>query len=384
MRIVIAMDSFKGSLTSLEAGEAVRRGILRAMPDARAEVRPLADGGEGTVEALTAGMGGRRELVTVTGPMGKPVEAAYGVLDEGTAVMEMSATAGLPLVPAEERNPLRATTRGVGEMIRDAVGKGRRRFIVGIGGSATNDGGAGMLQALGFGLLDRSGRPVGPGAGGLEELAEITDDGVMPALRSCSFRVACDVSNPLCGERGASAVYGPQKGADPAMVARMDRALAGYGSLCRRKYPHADPDRPGAGAAGGLGFALLAFLGAPLESGVKIVLEETGLESYIREADVVVTGEGRLDGQTAMGKAPAGAAEIARRYGKLTVAFSGSVGKGAEACNRQGIDAFFPIVRGPVSLEEAMNPETARRNLAAAAEQAFRLIAGGRRLGTAV
>lgn len=375
------MDSFKGSLTSLEAGEAVREGILRAMPDARVTVRPLADGGEGTVEALTAGMGGRRERVTVTGPMGRPVEAVYGILDGGrTAVMEMSAAAGLTLVPAGKRDPLRATTYGVGEMIRDAIGKGCRRLIVGIGGSATNDGGAGMLQALGFSLLDRAGRQVEPGARGLAELAEIRDEGALPELRERSFRVACDVTNPLCGERGASAVYGPQKGAGPTVIAQMDRWLADYAALCRRKYPRADPDRPGTGAAGGLGFAFLAFTDARLEPGAEIVLEETGLESYVREADVLVTGEGRLDGQSAMGKAPVGAAKAAKRYGKLTVAFSGCVGEGAEDCNRQGIDAFFPILRGPASLEEAMDPETARRNLAGAAEQAFRLLVGGRGL----
>lgn len=381
MKAVVAMDSFKGSLTSLEAGEAVREGILRAMPDARVTVRPLADGGEGTVEALTAGMGGRRERVTVTGPMGRPVEAVYGILDGGrTAVMEMSAAAGLTLVPAGKRDPLRATTYGVGEMIRDAIGKGCRRLIVGIGGSATNDGGAGMLQALGFSLLDRAGRQVEPGARGLAELAEIRDEGALPELRERSFRVACDVTNPLCGERGASAVYGPQKGAGPTVIAQMDRWLADYAALCRRKYPRADPDRPGTGAAGGLGFAFLAFTDARLEPGAEIVLEETGLESYVREADVLVTGEGRLDGQSAMGKAPVGAAKAAKRYGKLTVAFSGCVGEGAEDCNRQGIDAFFPILRGPASLEEAMDPETARRNLAGAAEQAFRLLVGGRGL----
>ena len=332
MKAVVAMDSFKGSLTSLEAGEAVREGILRAMPDARVTVRPLADGGEGTVEALTAGMGGRREWVTVTGPIGRPVEAVYGILDGGrTAVMEMSAAAG-------------------------------------------------MLQALGFSLLDRAGRQVEPGARGLAELAEIRDEGALPELRECSFRVACDVTNPLCGERGASAVYGPQKGAGPAVIAQMDRWLADYAALCRRKYPRADPDRPGTGAAGGLGFAFLAFTDARLEPGAEIVLAETGLESYVREADVLVTGEGRLDGQSAMGKAPVGAAKAAKRYGKLTVAFSGCVGEGAEDCNRQGIDAFFPILRGPASLEEAMDPETARRNLAGAAEQAFRLLVGGRGL----
>ncbi|MDE7218114.1 MAG: glycerate kinase [Oscillospiraceae bacterium] len=381
MKVVTAIDSFKGSLTSLEAGEAVRRGVLRALPDAQVTVRPLADGGEGTVEALVAGMGGRRERVVVTGPLGRPVEAVYGILDgSGTAIIEMSAAAGITLVPEEERDPLLTTTYGVGEMIRDAMAKGCRRFLIGIGGSATNDGGIGMLQALGFGILDRNGKPAAFGAGGLADVSSITDEGVLPELRDCTFRVACDVTNPLCGERGASVVYGPQKGAGPALTARMDGWMADFAALCRKRYPHADPDRPGSGAAGGLGFAFLTFTNASLESGIRIVLEETRLEGYIREADVVVTGEGRLDGQTVMGKAPAGVAEIAKRYGKLVVAFSGCVTEDAAACNRKGIDAFFPILRGPSSLQEAMAPENAGKNLSAAAEQAFRLIAESSRL----
>lgn len=381
MKVVIALDSFKGSLTSLDAGEAAAVGVRRAIPDAQVRVRPLADGGEGTVEALCRGLGGSLRVVRVEGPLGAEVECPYGILPDGeTAVIEMAGAAGLPLVPDGYRDPMKTSTFGVGQVIADAIAQGCRRFIVGIGGSATNDGGAGMLQALGFSLLDRAGRQAGPGARGLAELAEIRDEGALPALRECSFRVACDVTNPLCGERGASAVYGPQKGAGPAVIAQMDRWLADYASLCRRKYPRADPDWPGTGAAGGLGFAFLAFTNARLEPGAEIVLEETGLESYVREADVLVTGEGRLDGQSAMGKAPVGAAKAAKRYGKLTVAFSGCVGEGAEDCNRHGIDAFFPILRGPASLEEAMDPETARRNLAGAAEQAFRLLVGGRGL----
>lgn len=381
MKIVAALDSFKGSLTSMEAGEAVREGVLRAMPEARVQVRPLADGGEGTVEALSEGMGGRRECVTVTGPLGRPVEAVYGILERsGTAIIEMSAAAGITLVPEEERDPLRATTYGVGELIRDAVSKGCRRFIVGIGGSATNDGGIGMLQALGYGILDKNGRPAALGARGLADIAAVTDGGVLPELRDCTFRVACDVTNPLCGERGASAVYGPQKGASPAVAAQMDGWLAAFAELVRERYPHADPRYPGTGAAGGLGFAFLTFTNAVLESGIRIVLEETRLEEYIRESDVVVTGEGRLDGQTVMGKAPAGVAEIAKKYGKLVVAFSGCVTEDTGACNGRGIDAFFPILRGPVSLREAMETEAARKNLAAAAEQAFRLLESGRRL----
>lgn len=380
MKIVIAPDSFKGSLSSVEVVTFAEAAIRAAVEGAEIVRLPIADGGEGTVDAFRLSVGGEVDTKTVTDPLGRKVQASYCVLPDGTAVVEMAQASGLILLNEEELDPLRATTYGTGELIRHALDRGCRRFIIGIGGSATNDGGAGMLQALGFGLLDRVGRQAGPGARGLAELAEIRDEGALPALRECSFRVACDVTNPLCGERGASAVYGPQKGAGPAVIAEMDRWLADYASLCRRKYPRADPDRPGTGAAGGLGFAFLAFTNARLEPGAEIVLEETGLESYVREADVLVTGEGRLDGQSAMGKAPVGAAKAAKRYGKLTVAFSGCVGEGAEDCNRHGIDAFFPILRGPASLEEAMDPETARRNLAGAAEQAFRLLVGGRGL----
>lgn len=375
MKIVVAMDSLKGSLSSLQAGQAVREGALRADPQAEVTVRPLADGGEGTVEALTAGMSGTLYQVPVTGPMGKPVECTYGVLPDGkTAVVEMSGAAGLTLVEPSRRDPLRATTYGVGEVLRDAIGHGCRHFLVGIGGSATNDGGAGMLQALGYEFLDASGCPIAPGAAGLADLHTIREDHVLPQLAQCSFKIACDVVNPLCGPKGCSAVYGPQKGATPAMIAGMDAWLSRYAALAARLHPDkADPDHPGAGAAGGMGFAFLTFTNAVLESGVDIVLAETGLAAYIGEADLVVTGEGRLDGQTAMGKAPVGVAGLAKRYGKPVIAFAGSVAPEAVACNEKGIDAFFPILRGICTLEEAMRPDTARRNLTDTAEQAFRL-----------
>lgn len=381
MKIVIAMDSLKGSLSSLQAGTAIREGILRADPAARVEVRPLADGGEGTVEALVSGMGGTLHHVTVTGPMGAPADCAYGILPDGkTAVVEMSGAAGITLVPAEARNPLRATTYGVGQVLRDAIRHGCRRFIVGIGGSATNDGGAGMLQALGFGFLDQKGCPIAPGAAGLEELCTITDEHVLPELAECTFRIACDVTNPLCGPRGCSAVYGPQKGATPDMVRQMDGWLARYAALAAQCRPaSADPEYPGTGAAGGMGFAFRTFTNAVLESGIDIVLEETALAVSVRDADLVITGEGRLDGQTAMGKAPVGVARLAKTWGKPVIAFAGSVTPDAVACNGAGIDAFFPILRSVCTLEQAMDPETARRNLADTAEQVFRLWQAARR-----
>lgn len=377
MKVVVAMDSFKGSLTSLAAGAAAREGILRADPAAEVLVRPLADGGEGTVEALVSGMGGKLRTVRVTGPLGEGVDCAYGVLGD-TAVIEMAGAAGLPLVPAEERDPLRTTTYGVGEVIADAIAQGCRRFLVGIGGSATNDGGAGMLQALGFGLLDAEGRDIPRGAQGLKKLARIETAGALPALAGCRFRVACDVTNPLCGEKGASAVFGPQKGARPADIPRMDAWLAAYAQIAAKAFPGADPEAPGTGAAGGLGFAFRTFLSGELEPGVQIVLEETRLAEALAGADVVVTGEGRLDGQTAMGKAPVGVARLAKARGCLVLALAGGVTRDAGACNGAGIDAFFPAVRGVTTLAEAMDPENARANLADAAEQAFRLLAAAR------
>ena len=287
----------------------------------------------------------------------------------------MAGAAGLPQVPAEKRDPLATTTFGVGEVIRDAIARGCRRFVIGLGGSATNDGGAGMLQALGFDLLDEDGAPIPRGASGLARLRTIAAGRVLPVLRGCTFRAACDVENPLCGPLGCSAVFGPQKGAKAADILKMDGWLRGFAALAKTVFPESDADFPGSGAAGGMGFALRTFLGASLEPGVSIVLEETGLAEKIRTADMVVTGEGRLDAQTAMGKAPAGVARLAKRYGKPVVAFAGGIADGAQACHAAGIDAFFPAVRGVTTLETAMDPHNAFENLAASAEQVFRLIA---------
>ena len=341
MNVVIAIDSFKGSMTSMQAGLSAATGIKRVYKDAYITVRPLADGGEGTVDALVNGCDGRMTQVQVTGPSGHPVVCPYGIVDEThTAIIEMSGAAG----------------------------------IIGIGGSATNDGGVGMLQALGFGFLDKNGNQIRFGAKGLEDLESITTDHVLPELKECTFRIACDVSNPLCGEQGCSAIYGPQKGATSTMILQMDKWLAYYAALAREQFPHADAKYPGAGAAGGMGFAFLTFCNATLESGIKIILEETHLEKYIRDADVVITGEGRLDGQTVMGKTPIGVAKIAKKYEKPVLAFSGCVAKEAVACNAEGIDAFFPILRNVVSLDEAMHTDNAMTNMADTAEQVFRAL----------
>ena len=345
MNVVIAIDSFKGSMTSLEAGESASAGIRRIYPDADITIRPLADGGEGTVDALTLGCGGTCTQVCVTGPLGKPVLCSYGILDAGkTAVIEMSGAAGITLLSETERNPLYTTTYGVGEVIRDAIARGCRHFIIGIGGSATNDGGIGMLQALGFDLLDQEGVPVRHGALGLKDLAVISDSHALPELKECTFRIACDVTNPLCGSQGCSAVFGPQKGADPAMIQQMDQWLSS------------------------------TFFHATLESGVNIILEETHLSDYIKNADIVITGEGCLDGQTVMGKAPVGVAKIAREFQKPVLAFSGCVTEDAKACHAAGIDAFFPIVRGVISLEDAMQTDHAKQNMTDTVEQVFRML----------
>ncbi len=376
MKAVIAIDSLKGSLSSMEAGYAIAEGIKRADSDAKVIVRPLADGGEGTVDALVEGMNGIAHTVTVSDPLRRPISAVYGIIEESmTAIMEMSAAAGITLVTDVERNPLNTTTYGVGEMIKDAIEKNCREFIIGIGGSATNDGGIGMLQALGFGFLDKDGNQVSYGAKGLKDIATITSENVLPQLKDCIFHIACDVNNPLCGEKGASAVYGPQKGADDAMVAEMDKWLASYAALTNEQYNKTvSKETPGTGAAGGLGFAFLAYLNGSLEPGVDLILTQTKLEDYIKDADVVVTGEGRLDFQTAMGKAPIGVAKLAKKYNKPVLAFAGSVTEDAVECNKNGIDAFFPILRGICTLDSAMKRENAQQNMIDTVEQAFRLL----------
>jgi glycerate kinase len=375
MKIVAAIDSFKGSISSLEAGYAVSSGFRSVNNSAEVVVCPLADGGEGTVEALAEGMNGRLYTITVTGPLGTPVSCTYAVIEETmTAVIEMSGAAGITLISKDDLDPFHATTYGVGEVIIDAIDKGCRRFIIGIGGSATNDGGAGMLQALGYGLLDEKGDQIPRGAIGLKDLKTIDEDNVIPELKECQFMIACDVTNPLCGPNGCSVIYGPQKGATPSMIEDMDRWLSRYASICHDIKEDADMQYPGTGAAGGMGYAFKTFTNATLKPGIDIVIEETRLEDYIQDADLVVTGEGMLDHQTAMGKAPIGVARLAKKYNKKVIAFAGAVKMDAEECNKNGIDAFFPIVRGITTLEEAMNPQNAKDNLTATAKQVMRLI----------
>lgn len=405
-KILVVVDSFKGSMTSIEAGKAIENGIKAVLPDACIRVRPVADGGEGTTEALIYGRdNAHREECEVTGPLGERRTAVYVTYDSAdgkTAVMEMAAAAGLPLVPEDRRDPMHATTYGVGEMIRDAVSKGCERFIIGIGGSATNDGGIGMLQALGFSCLDAHGREVPYGAEGLGVLERIVIPGEMPDWRDsselagayfvdtpivgtaaisdagavdddfasrlsrCTFRIACDVTNPLVGEHGCSRVFAPQKGADAEMVERMDGYMQHYADVVEgrsknlRESAHnienvykkngtdidyadghetekLDRYTKGAGAAGGIGYAFMMFLGGKLIPGIDIVLSETGIESDVEWADTVITGEGMIDSQTMMGKTPSGVARLAKKHGKYVIAIGGCLGDGAEACIKEGM-----------------------------------------------
>ncbi len=375
MNVVIAMDSFKGSLTSLEAGYAVKEAVLKLDADAEVYVRPLADGGEGTVAALSALPDAQIVETMVAGPFMDTVKARYCIVqNKNLAIIEIAEAAGIHLIPKEQLNPLNATTFGVGQIIADALEKGCRNFLVGLGGSATNDGGVGMLQALGFSFLDKCGKSVVKGARGLSDLHYISDVNALPELKDCKFRVACDVKNPLCGEQGCSRVFAPQKGGTQETIDQMDIWLENYAHVAKDYNPAADPNMERVGAAGGLGFAFAAFLGATLEPGIDIVLQETGLEAYMEDADIVVTGEGRLDRQTVMGKAPVGVAKLAKQYGKTVIAFSGCATPDAEICNAHGVDAFFPILRQITILEDAVDSKKAYQNLKDTAYQVFRLL----------
>lgn len=417
-KILVAVDSFKGSMTSLEAGNAIKKGIKSILPDTEVRVRPVADGGEGTTDALIYGRDGvSRERCYVTGPLGDRITAEYTIYnaaDGRTAVMEMAAAAGLPLVPENRRDPMHTTTYGVGEMINDAVSKGCERFIIGIGGSATNDGGIGMLQALGFSCLDVNGHEVPYGAEGLGVLERIVipgkmlvrknsselavadpvdtpivgtaaisgagavdescvdDDDFAYRLSRCTFSIACDVTNPLVGELGCSRVFAPQKGADAETVEIMDGYMKNYADVVERSAEgKSDRNTPGAGAAGGLGYAFLMFLGGKLMPGIDIVLSEIGLEADVEWADTVITGEGGIDAQTMMGKTPLGVAKLAKKHGKYVIAIGGCLGDGAENCVKEGLFNECYAVNNVLGIDDsdseqvrtAMKPENAAANL---------------------
>ena len=374
VKIIIAPDSFKGSLTARQAADAIERGVRRVTPDADIISIPMADGGEGTVRALVDAIGGRLILVRVTGPLGEPVAATYGILGDGTtAVIEMAEAAGLHLVGAMP-DPLHATTRGVGELILDALDHGAERIIVGLGGSATNDGGAGMAQALGVRLFDADGCNLPGGGAALADLDRIDCTGLDPRVTRTPIILASDVTNPLTGPDGASAVFGPQKGATPAMVERLDRALAHYAAVVRRDTGRSVDATPGSGAAGGLGAGFLAFTDATMRSGIDLVIETVGLKERAVCADYCFTGEGRIDGQTQYGKTPMGVARAMHEAAPAcrVIALAGSIGEDAEQLNALGFAAVFGIQSGAVCLQEAL--AGASRNLERTAEQVMRLL----------
>ena len=380
MRILIAPDSFKGSLTALDAARGIAEGVARVFPDADLDLVPLADGGEGTVDALVEATDGLPRALNVRDPLGRPIRAVWGLLGDGDgAVVEMAAASGLPLLAPEERNPCRASTYGTGELIRAALEtlhennpNGKNRLIIGLGGSATNDAGTGALAALGVRFLDKHGRELPLGGAALADLDRIDASGLHPLVLQTEILVACDVNNPLCGSRGASAVFGPQKGADPATVARLDEALAVFAAKARDCTGLERDLQPGAGAAGGFGAGLLFFTGAHLTPGVDVVMEAVNFAARAAKADLVITGEGLTDFQSAHGKAPHGVLKSAKAHGKPVICLSGGLGPGAEDLLACGLDALFPAVPRPMSLEECMSQ--AGPLLADATERACRLL----------
>ncbi|WLR57096.1 glycerate kinase [Mesobacillus subterraneus] len=354
MKIVIAPDSFKESLTALEAATAIENGMKKILPEASFVKVPMADGGEGTVQSLVDATGGKIITKTVTGPLGTPVEAFFGISgDEKTAVIEMAASSGLHLVPPEERNPLVTTTRGTGELIAAALDYGVEHIIIGIGGSATNDGGAGMARALGIMLLDADGKEILEGGGALNNLSTVNMAGIDTRLGAVKIEVACDVDNPLTGVRGASHIFGPQKGATQEMVEVLDNNLHHFAEILRTDLGKNIEHVSGAGAAGGLGGGLMAFLSAELKRGVDIVLDAAKLETHLQDADFVITGEGKIDGQTIFGKTPIGVAKTAKIQNVPVIAIAGNVASGCEVVHEHGIDAVFSIVPGVITLEDA-------------------------------
>lgn len=375
MRILIAPDAFKGSLSSLETAKCIQDGMTAVWPDCETHILPVADGGEGTVGALVAGTGGCYQKCVVSDPLGRPVEAMFGLLPDNTAVIEMAQASGLPLLHPAERNPRITSTYGTGEMIVQALDMGCRRILLGIGGSATNDGGAGMASALGVRLLDKTGRTLPSGGAALIELDSIDISTIDPRVRETEFLIASDVENPLCGENGASVVYGPQKGATPAMVAQLDAALCHYGAKLKALFGCDFASMAGAGAAGGLGAGLMAFCGGTMQSGVEVVFRMLNIESHVAQADLVITGEGRVDSTSASGKLLSGIGRLAMRHAKPAIAITGCVGAGWERLLDMGITALVPIADGPITLEQSL--AQAPRLITQAATRTARLIQTG-------
>ena len=380
MKVIIAPQGFKGSLSALDAAKAIQRGVLAAAPGAETVLVPVADGGDGTLETLVDASGGQFFHSIVTGPLGRPLEAAWGVMGDGqTAVVEMARASGLALVAPRSRNPRVTTTRGTGEIIKEALENGYRRIIVGLGGSATNDAGAGMATALGARFLDGEGRPLANGGAALARLARIDTAKLHPKLADTEVIGATDVTNSLCGPTGASAVYGPQKGASPEMVAELDAALENFGEVVKRDLGQDVAERPGAGAAGGLGAGLMAFAGAELRSGIDMVCDVLGFESHLPGAHLVITGEGRADRSTIYNKAPVGVARKAAAQGVPTVVLAGSLGPGFEELYQHAVTGIVCIADRPMSFAQSL--KRTEELLEAAAERTVRLLAAGIRLG---
>lgn len=371
MKIVIAPDSWKESLTALEVATAIEDGFRQIFPDAEVVKIPMADGGEGTVEAMVAATKGRVVNLRVTGPLGEPLEAFYGISgDEQQAFIEMAAASGLESVPTSQRDPRITTSWGTGELIRHALDAGVRHIIIGLGGSATNDGGAGMVQALGARLLDADGESLAHGGEALSLLERIDISELDSRLAECRIEVACDVTNPLTGKEGATAVFGPQKGATPAMVEQLDKALSHFGQIIERDLDKAVMSLKGGGAAGGMGVALHAFCGAELRQGIEIVTEALALDAAVRDADLVITGEGRIDSQTIHGKVPVGVARVAKRYQIPVIGIAGSLTADVEVVYDHGLDAIFSVIPRICTLDEALknaaeNLRMSARNIAA-------------------
>lgn len=375
MKMIVGMDSFKGSLSSADANMAVENGIKQVFSDALVKSFTMADGGEGTAETLVDGMNGSTVEITVTGPLGTPVQASYGLIkDENLAIIEVASACGLTLLSKDQLNPLKTTTYGVGELINHAFNNGARKFIIGLGGSATNDGGVGMLQAMGYEFLDADGNEIAFGGGSLSSINSIRKTAQSEKFKNCEFRVACDVSNTLYGKQGASYIFGPQKGADSDMLKVLDASLKHYANFTYKEMGIEISNIEGGGAAGGLGAAFHGYLNGQLESGVELIMDVLGVESEMEDADLVITGEGRIDAQTSMGKVPAGMAGLAGKHGVPIIAVGGSLTDDAYKLNHHGINAVFSIQNEPLSIEEAMNSKRTRANIEKNVEQIMKVL----------
>ena len=376
MKIVIAPDSFKGSCTTIEVADRIEKGIKKIYPMADIVKIPIADGGEGTVEALVLGAGGEYREKEVIGPLGETLIGKYGILNSGVAVLELASASGLPSVPLDKRNPLITTSYGTGQLLLAAIDEGCSKIVIGLGGSATNDGGIGLAQALGVSFLNAQGKELGFGGGELADLVKIDTSKLDPRVENCEIIIASDVKNPLCGDTGASAIFGPQKGATPELVKLLDQNLMHYARVIKEQLGQDVADIPGAGAAGGASVALLVFANAKIESGVETVLDTAGADTHFKDANLVITGEGRIDYQSIYGKVPVGVGLRAKKYGLPVLAIVGGIGPGAADVYDYGVDAIISIIDNAMPLSEAMS--NAGDLIENTAERAMRILQLGK------